>query len=89
MKTMKFLLAALLLAACVPEEPEVVEQSDACKSASYQGLIGQPRAALEQMQLPAGTRIIAVGDPVTRDYRVERLNFELDAAGRVAKISCY
>jgi len=41
------------------------------------------------MTLPAGTRVIGPLDPVTMDYRANRLNFEIGQDGKIAKIACY
>ena len=41
------------------------------------------------MLLPAGSRVIGPSDPVTMDFRPERLNVEVGADGRIAKVGCY
>lgn len=81
----------LVLAACVqpvpPAQPDIAP--DDCKASSYQGLVGQSRSILTTMMLPAGSRVVGYGDPVTTDFRSDRLNVELDQGGRISKISCY
>ncbi|MFC3570505.1 I78 family peptidase inhibitor [Paracoccus sp. TOH] len=88
-----FLLAPLCaLTACVPADPPATAPQpapDGCKAAQFRGLIGQPRGVLEAMTLPQGSRIIGPRDPVTADFRAERINFEIGKDGRIAKIGCY
>lgn len=90
MRPIALVLPLLLLAACVPEEPVMEEPpADACQSAGFQGLVGQPRAVLDRMLLPAGSRVIGPNDPVTRDYRPDRLNIEIGANDRIDRVACY
>ena len=93
MNRLLFLVPVLTLAACVEMEPvspmPAEPDNDACKASSYQGLAGQPRSVLGTMMLPAGTRVIEAGDPVTADFRADRLNIEIDASGRIGRIACY
>ncbi|MBM3605224.1 MAG: hypothetical protein FJX25_10860 [Alphaproteobacteria bacterium] len=85
------LAAAGLLAACepVPVAPAPLPPSDECGAAGYQGLIGQPRDVLAQMNFPLNTRVIGPDDMVTADFRPERLNIEYGRNGRIEKVSCY
>lgn len=84
------ILLSLLLAACVPEAP-IAEgpPSDTCQAAGLQGLVGQPKAVLDRMLLPARSRVIGPNQPITRDYRPDRLNVEIGANGRIEKVACY
>ena len=85
------LTAAGLLAACepVPPAPAPAPPGDACGAAGHQGLVGQPREALAAMTFPDGTRIIGPGQPVTADFRPDRLNIEYGRNGRIEKVSCF
>lgn len=87
------LLPLLALAACMeavpPDTPATQPDPDACKASTFQGLIGQRRSVLETMMLPAGTRVIGPGEPVTMDFRAERLNVEVGESGRIERIACY
>lgn len=85
------LLPLLALAACVQpaDVPPAEPKPDACKASGMQGLVGQPRSVLATMLLPAGSRVIGPGDAVTMDFSAERLNVEIGADGRIAKIACY
>lgn len=91
MKPAIFLAPLLLLAACVPAEPPVVEEPprDACGAPRYEVLIGQPATVLTDMTFPAGTRIIQPGSAVTMDFRPDRLNIEIGQNQRVEKVACY
>ncbi|RJE80415.1 I78 family peptidase inhibitor [Paracoccus sp. JM45] len=89
MKQTVLILAALpLLAACDPAaKPDAAE--DQCGASGFQGLMGQPRTALDQLVLPDGTRVVGPDDMVTADYRTDRLNIEYDRKGVIHKIGCY
>lgn len=63
-------------------------EPDVCKSAPYRGLIGQPAAAVASAGILAPTRIIPLGGLITEEYSSDRINFYLDGAGNIAKISC-
>ena len=94
MIAMTRLLAAIplvLLAACVQPPPAVMPPVDAdlCKAQPLQGLVGQPQSVLATMLLPAGSRVIGPNDAVTMDFRADRLNVEIGADGRIAKVGCY
>lgn len=94
MRTLIASAALALLSGCVPpaddSRPAMPDEgSDACKASTYQGLVGQPRAVADRMQLPDGTRIIGPSDAVTMDYRIDRLNIEIGKGGRIARIACY
>jgi len=84
------LLPLLALAACVEPAPLPVEpDTDQCNASSLQGLVGQSGTVLQKMMLPAGTRVINPGDPVTMDFRPDRMNVEIGASGRIEKVACY
>ena len=85
---MRHLILALPLVAmgCVPVVPPA-ESADACGATGYASLVGTNIAAVT---LPAGLnmRIIGPGDVVTMDLRLDRLNFETDAAGVITRVYC-
>lgn len=94
MTRLMLVLPVLALAACAPLPPPpgalpAEPDPDACKASTYQGLVGQRRSVLDTMMLPAGTRVIGPGDPVTMDFRAERLNVEIGEGGRIERIACY
>lgn len=78
-----------LMAACVPQEPDTTaDPGQVCGAAGFQGLIGQPEAALSGLTLRQETRIIRPGMAVTMDFREDRLNIEIDADKRISRIFC-
>ena len=87
---MKFLipgLALVALGACTPEEPYHVEY-ESCSPYGYHDQIGKPRASVEAITFHQPVRIYGPGDAVTADHNPDRINFELDDKGTVAKITC-
>lgn len=92
MKRLLMTLPLLALTACVqPKGDEAVTNPDpnACGASKYEGLIGQPAAALDKMTFPAGTRILRPNSPMTMDFRPDRLNIEIGKKGTVTKVSCF
>jgi hypothetical protein len=94
---MKMMLApGLLIAvgcASVPEGETPPEGSGACRTEGLLELAGQPATqALGAEALRRSTaralRWIRPGDMVTMDYREDRLNIHLDAAGQVERFAC-
>ena len=91
----RLLALPLLLAACVPAQPGTPSGpavppagQDTCGAGQYAGLVGQDATALERVLIIGQVRVIRPGDAVTMDFRAERINFDIDAAGRVARIYC-
>lgn len=86
------LAAALALGACLPTVEDVemptVPPENACGAAELAGLVGQDRKVLEAMEFSGPLRVIEPGMPVTADFNAERLNAELDAGGRITRLSC-
>lgn len=87
-KSILILVALPLLAACEPAATPA-DAADQCGASGFQGLMGQPRTALDQLALPDGTRVVGPDDMVTADYRTDRLNIEYDRKGVIHKIGCY
>jgi len=92
------LLCCALLAGCVvppagsppyPGLPPVpMPPEDACGAPDLQGLVGQQRSTLDRMRFAVPLRVIEPGMAVTMDYSAQRLNIELDAAGRIQRVYC-
>lgn len=82
-------LGACALSPPAPPPTNGDPQVDSCGAAGFQGLVGQSNTALQNVKLPQDARIIGARDAVTMDYRPTRLNFEIGADDRIAKISCY
>lgn len=87
------ILSALALTACTPaEENSTAPRLDlpqSCGAEELQGLVGQPKSALESHDFESGTRILGPEDAVTADYRANRLNIEIGPDGKVSKLACY
>ena len=81
------LALALALAGCVEPVPDL-PPADACGAPGLQGLVGQPRSVLATMKFAGPVRVIEPGMAVTMDYSPNRLNIELDAAGRITRVTC-
>lgn len=86
------LIAGLALAGCqmapaLPADP-VDPGADACGAAQLQYLVGQPESVLDGMRFDAPVRVIRPGMAVTMDYRPDRLNIEIDARNRIARVHC-
>ena len=87
-------LSALLLAGCAPmSPPPTASEATACSGEAAASLIGQPAtSALAAKALSVtGARTIRwtrPGQPVTMDYRPDRLNIELDAENRMQRFRC-
>lgn len=92
---MRIALLALALSACAtPEQaPPPAAPEDACGASRVRDLIGQARsdalvAEVARRSGAARVRWIRPGDVVTMDYSAERLNVNLDAQGRIARLTC-
>lgn len=59
-----------------------------CGAAGLQGLIGQRESVLAALRLRQPMRVIHPGQAVTMDYSAERLNIQIDKAGRIAAVTC-
>ncbi len=75
--------ACLALSACAPEAG-----TSACSADGYESFIGQDEEVFARSTFPAPMRIIRPGQPFTEDFNADRLNFVLDAEGRIARVYC-
>ena len=87
------LLATILLAACEPMVPPLTPSpappaEDACGASGFASLIGQDASVLLTTTFATPTRIIHPGEAVALDFSPERLNFDIDAGERVARVFC-
>ena len=86
---MKNLCVLMILAGCstaAPSLPPLTE--DTCRAADYAQLIGKPATALERVLLMGKVRVIRPGQPVTRDFWPDRINFMVDGRETIADINC-
>lgn len=97
------LVPAALLAGCSglgtttqqPAAPPPVwkPQGGTCNAAPAQGAVGQnaTATAVEQARKRSGAlmaRILRPGQAVTQEHDAQRLNLEVDAAGRIVAVRC-
>ena len=81
-------------AAVVPQKPVIDPTSPAhCDASKASGAIGQlPQAeVVEAARKAAGADVVRTlrhGQPITKEFRVGRLNLVLDAEGRIASANC-
>lgn len=69
-----------------PAAPDT-DVDDLCKASDYASLIGTNAAAVSlSADLPH--RIYKLGDPVTLDFRPDRLNIVTDADGVIVEVKC-
>ncbi len=73
--------------------PVAAETGDECGAGQLADLIGKSASPAVRARIAATAgsgraRIYTTGDALTMDYSPQRLNVELDQAGRIAKISC-
>lgn len=70
-----------------PMTREEATAQDTCGAAQYSAMIGQNIAAVT---FPADSvRVISPGQPVTEDFRADRLNVLLDDNGVITALECY
>ncbi|AXC50714.1 hypothetical protein DRW48_14410 [Paracoccus suum] len=67
-------------------EPGAAKE-DTCGANAFQQYVGQKSP---QITVPAGTAVrhFRTGDPLTRDLRLDRMNFEFDRAGKLVAVTC-
>jgi hypothetical protein len=60
----------------------------ACGADTRQEWVGQSVAALNDVELPEGTRVLFPTTPATMDFNPERLNVEVDASDTIVRVYC-
>lgn len=70
------------------EPMEKTASAQECDPTGFEHLIGQSSETLDLAALPKNTRVIFPDTMVTRDYRVERLNIDVDEAGNIQRVWC-
>lgn len=85
----------LALGACAKPAVPVAENAAPgvqCDANAVQPLVGRAAAEVtDEAQRRSGARAVRSyrrGDPLTLDFRPDRLNVERDAAGKVVRFSC-
>ncbi|WP_394154667.1 I78 family peptidase inhibitor [Loktanella salsilacus] len=95
MKHTSFLFVLPLLAACqpAPTAPDAAGPGarpiggNACDAAQYAGQVGGPFGDLRYPD-DQEVRLINPGEMVTMEFNPDRLNIEIDTAGRVIAVTC-
>ena len=92
MKTPALMLVpglALALAACAGVQSEqAAAEGRTCGADERQDWVGQSVAALNDVDLPEGTRVLFPTTPATMDFNAERLNVSVDASDNISRVYC-
>jgi hypothetical protein len=79
---------SLITVLCLAAAPAWANSEDLCGASGFQGLVGQTGEIARMLELDQTVRIIPPDSAVTMDFRPDRINFELDAEGRIAAVRC-
>ena len=64
-------------------------EPDTCKASGLQYLLGQPSTVFDTMTLPGPLRVIAPHEVYDQEeYRSNRIDVRIDAAGAITSIGC-
>lgn len=92
---MTMTMLAAMLAGCTTTPTAAPDKSVPgvqCDATAVQDFVGRPAdMVVEEAQRRSGARTVRryrSGDPVTMDFRSDRLNIETDGNGRIVKLSC-
>jgi len=94
---MKKLILLMALAACTTPATQATKpvenqlptgMNDTCGAVRYHTLLDQDATALERVLILRQVRIVRPDSIVTQDYLPERMNFHINSANRIARISC-
>ncbi|MGJ7041558.1 putative lipoprotein YajG [Shinella sp. BE166] len=85
-------VAILALAGCQKEPEAVAAEPGLCKTETVAALVGKDRISDDEAKQLTGATIvrqIKPGDPVTMDFRQERVTIETDeATGKIIRAMC-
>ena len=97
-RTLAILVAGLSLTACATTastpnpnagvQPDPAPEPQLCAAEAYQVLVGQPIGGVHTDSLPEPHRVYGLGDPVTLDYRPNRLNIVVGEDGAILEVKC-
>ncbi|WP_417242331.1 I78 family peptidase inhibitor [Celeribacter sp.] len=89
------LIALTALSGCQQETsdtsvlPEMQNPAaDSCAKDRVTPFIGEDRSVIATLDLPDPVRVIAPGAMITKDYRLNRTNIDLDADGHIVRAWC-
>jgi hypothetical protein len=68
--------------------PAAAAAGRTCGADARQDWVGQSVAALNDVDLPGGTRVLFPTTPATMDFSAERLNVAVDASDRISRVYC-
>jgi len=82
-----------ILAACAgPAAPNLpslpTAENDSCNVRQYAELINQDATALEKVLILGQVRLIRPGTAITKDYRIERTNIDINSENRIVRLWC-
>jgi hypothetical protein len=83
------LAVPVLLAGCVHD----VDMGGKCRDGTVDGLVGQSYDAkihnlIQRRSHSSTVRVVRPGQPVTMDYRIDRITVSLDERGRIVSARC-
>ena len=75
------------------QAPGRIDPKAYCEASKAAAAIGQSPSAevVEQARVQAGAKIVRTlrhDQPITKEYRIGRLNLVLDAGGKIASVNC-
>lgn len=88
---MRYLFVLILVIGCAPTQGTEfpgLGGADECGASALSDWVGRPVSALIGADFGRPTRIIQPGEAVTMDFSPERINFDIDANGRIARVWC-
>lgn len=71
-----------------PTEQDPIPVAARCAKDKVTPLIGKDKSALDTISLPDPVRILPPNAAMTRDYRLDRTNIDLDEDGRIVRAWC-
>jgi hypothetical protein len=84
--------AALALAACQPttaNDPVLNRPDrDACGASAYSDRVGKDHTQYDFSAPDRPVRVLGPDTPMTMDYRIDRLNVDIDKANKITRIWC-
>ncbi len=84
--------AALALAACQPttaNDPVLNRPDrDACGASAYSDRVGKDHTQYDFSAPDRPVRVLGPDTPMTMDYRIERLNVDIDKTNKITRIWC-
>ena len=88
MRWMTIAAGLTMLTGCIVEDDmDTTSPQDACDAGGYVSLVGTNAAAVS-FPRDKNVRIIGPDTPVTRDYRLDRLNVYVNSAGIITSVDC-